>query len=107
MSNPSKYWPVETFLQQIKGKYKIPILIQLKYSPKRYHKIRSRLPMASERILIKQLKELALAGVIQRDISGRKPPLISTYSLTPYGRTLCSIIAQMWDWGEQHVRTKK
>jgi DNA-binding HxlR family transcriptional regulator len=107
MIRQSKYLPVELFLQQIKGKYKIPILIQLKYSSKRYHQIRSKFPEASERIIIKQLKELASADIIERTISGKKPPLISTYALTPYGRTLCSIIAQMWDWGEQHLKGTK
>jgi DNA-binding HxlR family transcriptional regulator len=102
--NASKYQPVEIFLQQIKGKYKIPILIQLKYSTKRYNQIRQKFPDASERIIIKQLKELAQANIIQREVIGTKPPLISKYSLTPYGRTLCGIIAQMWDWGELHLK---
>jgi DNA-binding HxlR family transcriptional regulator len=102
MIRQSKYLPVEIFLQQIKGKYKIPILIQLKYSNKRYHQIRAKFPEASERIIIKQLKELISADIVERTISGKKPPLISTY-----GRTLCSIIAQMWDWGEQHLKGTK
>lgn len=103
----SKYRPVEIFLQEIKGKYKIPILIQLKHAKKRYSQIKQKFPDASERIIIKQLKELTLAGIIQRDIKGDKPPLVSEYSLTDYGRTLCSIVAQMWDWGKIHLKREK
>jgi DNA-binding HxlR family transcriptional regulator len=102
----SKYKPVEIFLQQIKGKYKIPILIQLKHSKKRYNQIRQKFPDASERIIIKQLKELVRSNIIERKVFGTKPPLISEYSLSPYGRTLCGIIAQMWDWGMIHLERK-
>jgi DNA-binding HxlR family transcriptional regulator len=104
MERVSKYAPIEAFLGQIKGKYKIPILIQLKYSKKRYNQIRQKFPEASERIIIKQLRELTAAGIIQRDVRGSKPPLISEYSLTVYGRTLCDIIAQMWNWGDAHMK---
>jgi DNA-binding HxlR family transcriptional regulator len=82
MVAPSKYQPIEIFLQQIKGKYKIPILIQLKYNPKRYTKLRQKFPEASERILIKQLKELVNAGIVHRKLSGSKAPFVSEYSLT-------------------------
>jgi DNA-binding HxlR family transcriptional regulator len=44
MTKASKYRPVEIFPQQIKGKYKILILIQLKYSKKCYNKIRQKFP---------------------------------------------------------------
>jgi DNA-binding HxlR family transcriptional regulator len=107
MEHVSKYQPIETFLQQLKGKYKIPILIQLKYSKKRYSQLRQKFPDASERILIKQLKELTTAGIVQREVHGSKPPVVSEYSMTPYGRTLCDIIAQMWEWGKNHMNNKK
>jgi DNA-binding HxlR family transcriptional regulator len=43
-------------------------------------------------------------GIVHREVYGSKPPLVTEYSLSPYGRTLCSIIEQMWNWGELHLK---
>jgi DNA-binding HxlR family transcriptional regulator len=101
-----RYRPVEVFLETIKGKYKIPILIYLKRGPRRYHEIKKKFPDASERIIIKQLKELLDAGVVDQARTGNKAPFVSTYSLSDYGRTLCSVVATMWQWGEEHMQKK-
>jgi DNA-binding HxlR family transcriptional regulator len=101
-----KYRPVEVFLETIKGKYKIPILIYLKRGPRRYHEIKRKFSNASERIIVKQLKELLNAGVIDQERTGIKAPFISAYSLSTYGRTLCSVIATMWQWGTDHIQKK-
>jgi len=100
----SKYRPVESFFHAVKGKYKIPLLIYLKYARKRYNQIRKKFPEASERILIKQLKELENDGILSKKITGLKPPLKTEYALTDYGYTLCSVIKDMWDWGETHYK---
>jgi DNA-binding HxlR family transcriptional regulator len=102
----SKYLPVETFLSAIKGKYKIPILIYLKVAPRRYYELKRKFSNASERVLINQLKEMIRTGIIDQKKIGSKAPFISEYSLSAYGRTLCSIIAEMWEWGEDHLQKK-
>ena len=101
---PSKYYPIEFFFQALKGKYKIPLLIYLKHAPKRYNQLRKKFQTASERILIKQLKELERDGILSKKITGTKPPLKTEYAMTPYGYTLCSVIKDMWDWGELHYK---
>jgi len=98
------YSPIDSFLQVIKGKYKVKILIYLSGKNRRYSEIRRKFPLMSERILIKQLKELELEGVIAKAVTGHKPPLKVQYSITPYGATVCPIIKQMWFWGEQHEK---
>ena len=104
MTNPDPYAPVHKFLAVVKGKYKLPILIYLKYGPRRYSQLHHRLAGASERILIKQLRELEHAGILQKTITGIKAPLRVEYSLTDYGFTLCSVVQQMWEWGEHTLR---
>ncbi len=99
---PVIYSPIDTFLQVIKGKYKVKILIYLSAKQRRYSEIKRKFPLMSERILIKQLKELEQQGIISKTITGHKPPLKVQYSITGYGSTVCPILKQMWFWGEQH-----
>lgn len=99
------YTPIDTFWKVIKGKYKSKILIYLNDRTLRYSKIRRKFPEASERILIKQLKELEHDGLIEKRVFGTKPPLHTEYSITPYGKTMCPILRQMWFWAETHTDT--
>src|SRR5215203_1749001 len=103
MQTMDKYKPVHMFLEVIKEKYKIPILIYVKHKSRRYHAIKKKFPEASERMIIKHLKELVAAGILNQDVVGSKPPLVSKYALTEYGRTLCDIMEAMWNWGEIHL----
>ncbi|HMH23743.1 MAG TPA: helix-turn-helix domain-containing protein [Puia sp.] len=102
----SKYYPIEVFFSCLKGKYKIPLLIYLKHAPKRYHQIRKKFPQSSERILIKQLKELVDEQILVKKITGTKAPLKVEYFLSEYGFTLCSVVQNMWNWGETHYKTR-
>jgi DNA-binding HxlR family transcriptional regulator len=94
--------PIDIFFQTMKGKYKARIMIYLNDRVLRYSQIRKKFSAASERILIKQLKELEMDGLIEKSISGQKPPLRSEYRISTYGKTMCPIVKQMWFWGEQH-----
>lgn len=94
--------PIDTFLRLIKGKYKARILIFLNDHTMRYSTIRRKFASASERILIKQLKELEAEGLIEKKLYGSKPPLKAEYRLSNYGKTVCPILKQMWFWGEKH-----
>lgn len=102
--NMEKFAPLDAFLRVIKGKGKAPILVLIGKQPRRYNALRRRFPNLSERILIKQLKELERDGVILKKIFGEKPPLRVEYHLSEYGATLCEVVGQMWDWGERHLK---
>ena len=99
------YTPIDIFWRTIKGKYKAKILIYLNDRTLRYSQIKGKFSEASERILIKQLKELEKQGVIEKTITGTKPPLRTEYKMSNYGKTLCPIIKQMWFWGEAHMKS--
>ncbi|RYZ50762.1 MAG: transcriptional regulator [Sphingobacteriales bacterium] len=94
--------PIDYFWQVVKGKYKAKILISLGDRMLRYSQIKRNFPDASERILIKQLKELEQDGLITKTVTGAKPPLKTEYAISTYGKTICPIIKQMWHWGGQH-----
>jgi len=94
--------PIDVFLHAIKGKYKAKILISLGEGTLRYSQLKRKFTTASERIIIKQLKELEQEGLIEKKVSGVKPPLKVEYSMSNYGKTMCPIIKQMWSWGEMH-----
>jgi DNA-binding HxlR family transcriptional regulator len=83
------YSPIDNFLQVIKGKYKAKIIIYLNDRALRYNQIRRKFSNASERILIKQLKELEREGIIEKKITGNKAPFKVEYKMTEYGRTIC------------------
>jgi DNA-binding HxlR family transcriptional regulator len=96
------YSPIDTFWQTIKGKYKVKIMISLGTKTLRYSQIKRKFSEASERILIKQLKELEKEGLIEKTIFGSKPPLKTEYKISEYRRSMCPIIKQMWFRGEKH-----
>jgi DNA-binding HxlR family transcriptional regulator len=96
------YTPIDIFWKVIKGKYKSKILIYLSDRSLRYTKIRKKFSEASERILIKQLKELEKDGLIEKKVFGTKPPLHTEYRVSPYGKSICPILKQMWFWAENH-----
>lgn len=97
------YTPIDTFWKVIKGKYKSKILIYLNDRTLRYSKIRKKFSDASERILIKQLKELEQDGLIEKKVIGTKPPLRTEYRISDHGKTICPILKQMWFWAEEHT----
>jgi DNA-binding HxlR family transcriptional regulator len=100
------YTPIEAFNRAVKGKYKAGILIYLNDRACRYSQIRKKFATASERILIKQLKELENEGIIDKKISGTKPPLRTEYRISDYGKTICPILKQIWAWGETHTTNR-
>ena len=101
--------PVMAFQAMISGKYKIRILWDLKDGPRRYSEIRTGLLSGATgtreiapRVLSRELKALAEAGMIARKDFGLVPPKVE-YRLTEAGERFVPIIAVIRDWGERHL----
>ena len=60
------------------------------------------MPWASERVLIRQLKELVDAGLVTRVDHHRMPPH-TDYGLSDYAETLRPLLAEMARWGRAHA----
>jgi DNA-binding HxlR family transcriptional regulator len=69
------------------GKWKPGILFRLQSGPFRFGELKRQMPWISEKVLIRQLKELEESGVAGRRDCAEVPPRVD-YSLTPHGKTL-------------------
>jgi DNA-binding HxlR family transcriptional regulator len=101
--------PVDGFQQIMNGKYKLRILWDLQDGARRYGEIKKGLlrgtsgsPEIAPRVLSRELKALAALGLIERTEYQVVPPKVE-YTLTPVGRSLLPIIAQMAEWGTQYL----
>jgi DNA-binding HxlR family transcriptional regulator len=94
--------PVQTAVGIVGGKWKAGILFRLQRGPMRLSALLREMPWISERVLIRQLKELVDVGVVARKDHRTLPPRVD-YSLTEYGQTLRTILEAMGAWGEAHL----
>jgi DNA-binding HxlR family transcriptional regulator len=94
--------PVQTAIGIVGGKWKAGILFRLQGGPMRLSALLREMPWISERVLIRQLKELVEVGVVDRHDHRTLPPRVD-YALTPYGETLAPILRAIGDWGAAHL----
>lgn len=90
----------------IGGKWKSVILYHLIEGKKRYNELRRQIPVATERTLSLQLKQLEEDGIINRKVYTSKPPLKVEYSLTEFGKTLIPVLEVISSWGNQVAAEK-
>jgi DNA-binding HxlR family transcriptional regulator len=93
---------VQATLKVLGGKWKLLILWHLKDQPKRYNELKRLIPEVSEKMLIQQLRELEVDGVIGRTTL-TEVPLKVEYAFTQYGETLKPVIETLCEWGQQHL----
>lgn len=103
--------PVMAFQTLISGKYKIRILWDLRDGPRRYSEIKNGLLRGAidsqeiaPRVLSRELKALAQAGLIDRKDFGVVPPKVE-YRLMPAGRSFIPIIEAIQKWGMRHLES--
>ncbi|MET9554859.1 helix-turn-helix domain-containing protein [Streptomyces sp. NPDC006645] len=84
------------------GKWKGLILFSLDEGPLRFGELRRSVSGISERILILQLREMELSGLVHRKVHQQVPPKVE-YSLTGFGRTLNTALGPLGEWGEEHM----
>lgn len=88
-------------LYVLNGKWKIPLILCLVQSPKRFNEIQHEVIGISPKILAKELKDLELNDFITRTVYATTPVSI-VYEATAYSRTLKNVIGELSTWGEQH-----
>jgi len=94
--------PVQATTNAISGKWKVQIVWHLAYGPRRFGELRRLLNGVSEKVLIAQLRELAMEHVVSRESSGTQP-LKTVYSLSPAGKELIPALQLLCSWGSQHL----
>lgn len=105
----NKKYPCGTSLTMhyIGGKWKAVILIHLMKKKMRYNELRKEIDLITERTLSLQLKEMEADGLILRTVFTAKPPLVVTYELTDFGKSLIPILESINTWGHQVAKERK
>ena len=91
--------PIDATLEVIGGKYKVAILYNLCRGVQRFGELRRLVPLATQRMLTNQLRELESDKLIHRRVFAEVPPKVE-YSLTPYGKTLVPVLQALCNWGQ-------
>lgn len=87
----------------IGGKWKSVIIFYLRNGKMRFGQISARIPGVSRKILTVQLKELELAGLVERHEFKEIPPRVE-YELTKLGLSLLPILDAMNEWGKTEAK---
>ena len=87
----------------IGGKWKAVILWELHVQPLRFGELKRALPDISEKMLIQQLREMEIDGIVHREVFHEVPPRVE-YSETKLGATLNAALAPLADWGDRYAK---
>ncbi|GAA2220272.1 MULTISPECIES: helix-turn-helix domain-containing protein [Streptomyces] len=86
----------------IDGKWKTTLLWLLEAGPHRPAELRRHVPDISEKVLTETLREMAVDGLVHREVHDVLPPK-TVYSLTDFGRELAEAVAPLSDWGHRRL----
>ncbi len=94
--------PVEITMEVIGGKWKPLIIYHLMRGTLRFNELRRLMPLVTQRMLTRYLRELEQHGVVHRKIYAEVPPRVE-YTLTPLGQTLKPVMDMLLDWGLMYL----
>nr|WP_281380633.1 winged helix-turn-helix transcriptional regulator [Brevundimonas variabilis] len=84
----------------MEGRWKLVILFQLFGSNvRRFSELERAIPEVSQKMLIQQLRQLELDGVVARTVYPQVPPKVE-YRLTEWGQSLCPVLDKLLSWAE-------
>lgn len=95
-----KVCPLETAVNTISGKWKIPIIWFINQGKKRPSELLKVIEKVDRRVLNQQLKELEGAGILKKESFNELPPRVE-YTLTSKGIKLVDILWSLNEWGKQ------
>jgi DNA-binding HxlR family transcriptional regulator len=88
-------------LYVLNGKWKLPVILCLMQSSKRFNEIQHEVTGISAKVLANELKDLEQNDFIIRNVYPTTPVTI-VYEATEYSGTLKSVLAELSGWGRQH-----
>ena len=94
--------PIEAALDVLGGRWKGLLLFHIGEGPQRFHELRKALPHVSQRMLVRQLRELERDGLIRRAVEAGVPARVE-YSSSEAGDALRPLLVGLRDWGAQHL----
>ena len=97
---------IEATLEIIGGKWKALIICFLMSGAKRTSELQRNIEGISQKVLIQQLRELEMDGLVKRFVYQQMPPKVE-YSLTEYGVTANKIVDVMCSWGKENIKIRQ
>ena len=89
---------LEEGLSVLEGRWKILIIFHLFSAPVlRFSELRRRMPGISQKMLIQQLRDLEVNGIVHRTVYPEVPPKVE-YSPTPDGEALKPALKAIAEW---------
>jgi len=85
----------------LRGKWKIRILKSLVFGKKRFKELQRDVGKITPKMLSKELKDLKINKLIKRSVYDSSLPKVE-YSITPHGKSLGNVIAELETWGLKH-----
>ncbi|MGE3609491.1 MAG: winged helix-turn-helix transcriptional regulator [Bacteriovoracaceae bacterium] len=98
--------PIMSAVGVIGGKWKIPIVYNLRSQTLRFGELRKKLPEITQKMLTQQLRELEADGLVERIVYAEVPPKVE-YRLTKLARELSSVFLELQNWGKKLNRMDK
>jgi len=90
----------QNVIRVLEGRWKLVILFQLFGSNvRRFSELERAIPGISQKMLIQQLRQLEVDGVVAREVFAVVPPRVE-YRLTEWGQTLCPVLDKLLTWAE-------
>lgn len=102
LSKALPHVPAERALKVVSGRWKVFILYFLRRKAHRLSELRKLAPDASPKMLVQQLRELEVHGIVRREVFAEVPPRVE-YSLTRLGATLGPLLDELCSWGKRHA----
>ena len=87
-------------LDIIGGKWSMPIIYILSKGKMRFKEIERSVEGINTRMLVKELKNMEVNGIITREVFATVPPTVE-YTLTQKGEKLLPSIVSLHKWGQE------
>lgn len=102
LQQPEEKCALQEILGVIGGKWSMSIIYALFTGKKRFSELERLIPNISTRMLVKELKNMEVNGIVVREVFATVPPTVE-YTLTVKGEKLEPIINELHKWGIEYV----
>jgi DNA-binding HxlR family transcriptional regulator len=89
-------------LDIIGGKWSMPIIYTLSKGTMRFKELEKSIEGINTRMLVKELKNMELNGIVKREVFATVPPMVE-YTLTVKGEKLLPSIESLHQWGNEYM----
>ena len=100
-----QFCPVAIATEVLGARWTLLVIRELVLGTTRFNDLRRGVPRMSPALLSKRLKELEVAGLVNK-VASRREPGVAEYHLTPAGRELGPIVKAVGAWGHRWTETK-